>query len=188
MTTSANAPATVQNNTLQQMWQGVLYELPIGGGSIQGNTFQNLQPSNYVYNGNTVTYEPEGVVRADLWWSCQQCFWSADHRQQLRQFQRTGDLGQRRLQGTGPGSILERPDHQQRRYIDRIRRESISRRDHPDRRCRHRRAGKSGGRGQFRGIRQHAPGPDQLRRRERRGLGSGGGQQPDHRQQLHPEP
>ena len=61
-TTTANASVTVQNNTLQQMFQGVLYDLPIGGGSIQGNTFQNLQPSNFTYtDGHTATFEPEGA-------------------------------------------------------------------------------------------------------------------------------
>jgi hypothetical protein len=47
----------IQNDDFSKMWQAMLVEVPLGGASIQNDTFHDLVASNF--GGST--YEPEGV-------------------------------------------------------------------------------------------------------------------------------
>ena len=54
------ATATVQNNTFQEMWQGVIYRPGRRRGSIASNTFRTWCPRSSRPAATTI-YEPEGI-------------------------------------------------------------------------------------------------------------------------------
>jgi hypothetical protein len=62
--TPVGSPITVQYNTFEAMWQGVLFQQTVGAGSISNNTFENLVPSTDVGAGQV--YEPEAIFALTL--------------------------------------------------------------------------------------------------------------------------